>query len=130
MKLTFNSAVIGDDAPAAGERRTIQVLNLSGASLVQGTPLAGGAHPSVIARGNVSGQVSFAVNNTFASVDLANAFLPAEYARLNTQADLIWQRASDLFTFPNAVLSQIGFALQGVKVTVQYTFTITSVTIP
>lgn len=128
MKLTFGSDVIGDDLPASGSRRTITVNSLGGAAVVQKEALAGGANPFLKTQGNVSGQLGFTVKNTFANVDAANEFIVGEYARLGDQGDLVWARgASDLFTFDDAVLSNITFQLFGVTVLVQYTFEVTTV---
>lgn len=128
MKLTFNSVVIGDDAPATGSRRTITINSIGGVATVQKEALAGGANPFQKARGNVSGQLVLTVANTFASVDLCNEFIVEEYARINTQASLVWERAATLFTFSNAILSGVSCNLMGVTVFVQYTFEITTIT--
>jgi hypothetical protein len=127
MKLEFGSDTLGDDA--ATPRRTIAVNSLAGEALVQRTALAGGANPFLKGRGNVSGRLAFTVTNVFASYDLANAFIPAEYARLGVQDDLVWTRATDLFTFDEAVLAAVNFQLFGVTVYATYTFEVTTVTL-
>jgi hypothetical protein len=130
MKLTFATVVIGDDAPASGARRTIVVNQIGGAAVVQTEPLAGGANPFNKSRNNVSGSLAFTVTNTFADVDDANEFIVAEYNRTGTQGDLVWERAATLFTFDDAVLQSVTCTPFGVTVFVQYTFVITTVTLP
>lgn len=120
------AVVLGDDADRT-TKGTIAIEDLGGEAIVQIEPLAFGANPFQETRNNVAGQFVFTVTRTFASQDLANAYLAAEYARIGEQGNLVWSRAAKLFTFTNAVLRAVRPAqIQGVKVIMRYTFNITT----
>lgn len=130
MKITFGADDLGDDLPASGSRRTIAINSIGGECVVQKEPLAGGDHPFLKPRGNISGVFVFTVTNTFADQDDANTFIAEEYARIGTQDDLVWARAATLFTFADAVLRGVSAVqLMGITVLVQYTFEILGVTV-
>lgn len=134
MKIDFGADTLGDDAPASGARRTIQIVSMPGQCEIQVEPLAGGPNPFAKAQGNVQGSLVFRVTNTFTTIDLANQFIIAEYARIGVTADLIWSRATTLFTFASAILrsTQPVWGPQdsgGVKVVQEYNFFIRTVSL-
>jgi hypothetical protein len=116
---------LGDDSV----KKTIVVESIGGAAQVQTAAFFRGANPALYARGNVAGQFIFVVTQTFATQDLAGAFIKTEYARLNQQGSLVWTRSSTIFTMAGAVLKAVAPAeINGVKIRMRYTFDITTLT--
>lgn len=118
---------LGDDSA----KKTILVESgPGGQAQVQVAQFFRGANPALYPRGNAQGQFIFTVTQTFATQDLANAFIKAEYARIGQQGSLAWGRGeSTTFTMADAVLrAVIPARILGVQVVMRYTFDITTLT--
>lgn len=119
------AVTLGDDSA----KKTILVESLGGQSKVQPAEFFRGNNPALYPRGNTAGQFVFTVTQTFATTDLASAYIKTEYGRLNQQGSLAWGRAGTTFTFALAVLKNVATAkINGVQIVMRYTLEFTTLT--
>ncbi len=115
------SVTLGDDVGASGPRKTIQVESLTGECEMQEDRLAFAEHPALRSGGNVAGDLTVVVTQSFADLDAASVFLLTEYGRIGQRGDLAWARAGTLFRFRRALLRHVEpVEINGVKIRQRY----------
>ncbi len=131
MKIEFPSGTtLGDDSV----KQTIVVEQLAGQSAEQLDELFRGANVSRLARANVRGDFIFRSSKSYASYKATWTQWITEYARLNTQGTIVLTEGDVTVNFANAVLKGVQRTFDneagGVRMTIRYTFGITTIAAP
>jgi hypothetical protein len=113
------AVTLGDDSV----KKTVIVEQLDGPALIQKMLFFRGTVPTLTPRGGDEGIFVAVIQQSFATTDLASAYIKAEYARRGQKGGLAWGRVSTTFTFTGAVIRRVTLAeLGGVKIRMRYTF--------
>lgn len=129
MKVEFTptggtKATLADDA----SKHVVVLEELGGEAGEQVAPLFRGANPSRFPRGNVAGAVVFTAAKSHSTRDAAAAQAVTEYARLNQKGSLVFTIDTTVLTMAGAVLKSVRVQLLGTRLSVVYTFGITTLT--
>ncbi|HAO77827.1 MAG TPA: hypothetical protein DCQ92_02405 [Verrucomicrobia subdivision 3 bacterium] len=110
---------LGDDSV----KKTVIVESLDAPALIQKLLYFRGVNARLIPRGGDEGVFTTVVQQSFATTDLASAYIKTELARSGQAGTLAWGRVGVIFTFTGAVIRRVTLAeLDGVKIRMRYTF--------
>lgn len=116
---------LGDDTAAS--RHTIIIEQWGGQAQVQQEPLIRAANPFTETRQNVAGAFAFSSTKSHGSLDDAASAFITEYGRIGEKGELKITVTTTAVTYTNAILASVNRAQkEGVRLTIAYTFLITT----
>jgi len=130
MKIVFGTTVLANIS--AAPKISAQINSAPARCVVQKTNLAFGDNPFTAPRGNVEGNFNFTTGCSYSTRELALAAVKTLRALCGTSATLYVydppSASTANMTMAGAILAAIDPQLTGTRLTVKYTFDITTLT--